>query len=79
MTSLMLCVPSIVFLWVLSNFGPDSVNQKLCLRGYTGSGLTGEENPGIDGKSIDGATCIYETSALTYERIRGEDSLGDLM
>ena len=76
---LMLCVRSIVFLWVLSNSrveiggvlcgrGPMNyeegcpvfkeflqciLNEKLCLRGYTGSGLIGEENSGIDGKSID--------------------------
>jgi len=65
---------SIVFLWVLSNFGGEVggvlcgkglmnyeegcpvfeeflqriLNEKFCLRGYTGSGLIGEENPGIN-------------------------------
>lgn len=40
------------------------LNEKLCLRDYAGGGLIGKENAGIDGRSIDGATCIYETSAL---------------
>ncbi len=59
---------------VFEEFLQRILNEKLCLRGYTGSGLIGEENSGINGKSIDRATCIYETSAVIYERIRRGNS-----
>ena len=34
---------------VFEEFLQRILNEKLCLRSYAGSGLTGEENPGIDG------------------------------
>ncbi len=38
---------------VFEEFLQRILNEKLCLRGHTGSGLIGKENCRIDGKSID--------------------------
>ena len=45
---------------VFEEFLQRILNEKLGPRGYTGSGFIGEENSGIDGKSIDRALAFMK-------------------